>query len=558
MQTLKKVFKFFGYTLALFTLIVIALAVYIHFKTKIEYPVVNEQYYNTLQREKVAENHYRIGNNWLKKNKFGIWEMYLEGTAFERGAIYGKLSEELVQKHEDYFIAQIDKLVPSRTYFHFLRVMIAWFNKDIDQHIPEEYQAEIYGISKSFSNKYDILGEKYLRILNYHAAHDIGHALADYAMVGCTSFSVNNAFSEDSSLLIGRNFDFYMGDNFAKNKLLTIVNPDQGHQFLMYSWAGLAGVVSGMNEKGLSVTLNASKSDLPTESKTPISILAREIVQYASTIEEAVAIAKSRETFVSESLMIGSAIDNKTVIIEKSPINQALYVSETDVVVCSNHYQSKFFQKDSININNIKNSDSQYRKQRVNQLLKQQTPLNISKAVSILRNQKGIDNKDLGMGNPKAVNQLLAHHSIVFKPKQKLVWISTPPYQLGNFIAYNVSAIHSKSDTQNVYIDSLSVAQDTFLATKAYQNFEAYKTTKLKIFDYVNIGIPLSLSTQEIETYITNNPETYVSYLTLGDYFAKKGNCTQAIIYYKTALTKEVASLNETNLIKNKISKCQN
>lgn len=537
-------------------MLLVALFTFVHFRSQIEYPEVDKAKYENLVREKVGENHYRIGNNWLKLNQFGVWEMYIEGDPYERGVIYGKLAEELVQKHEDYFIAQIDKLIPSRFFFNFLRVMIGWFNRDIDKHITAEYQQEIYGVSQSFSDEYDILGDKYLRILNYHAAHDIGHALADYAIVGCTSFSVNKEFSADSGLLIGRNFDFYMGDDFAKNKLVTIVNPTEGYQFLMYSWAGLMGVVSGMNEKGLTVTLNASKSDLPTESKTPISILAREILQYASTIDEAIAIAKKRETFVSESLMIGSAIDNRTVLIEKTPLSQDVFVSETDIVVCSNHYQSKLFANDSINLWNIKNSDSENRRLRVNKLLKEEVPLDINEAVSILRDQKSLDGKDIGMGNPKSVNQLLAHHSIIFKPNKGLVWISTPPYQLGNFIAYSVKDIGPKSDQSEVNIVNLTLPADSFLQTKAYQNFEEFKLTKHKIFDYVNVGIETTLNKEEILTYINDNPNSYVTYLTLGDYFYKKGEIENAQNAYNAALVKNVSSLMEEELIKKKIALC--
>jgi len=183
MKLLRKIFKYLGYTFAVLLVLLVILSVYVYFETKIEYPKVDEAKYSNLKREKVGENHYRIGNNWIKLNKYGVWEMYVEGSPYERGRIYGELSKELVQKHEDYFIAQLDKMIPSRFYFHFLRVMIAWFNKDIDKYVQEEYLEEMYGVSRSFSDKYDILGDKYLRILNYHAAHDIGHALAEYAMV---------------------------------------------------------------------------------------------------------------------------------------------------------------------------------------------------------------------------------------------------------------------------------------------------------------------------------------------------------------------------------------
>ena len=56
-------------------------------------------------------------------------------------------------------------------------------------HIPEAYKAEIYGLSKYASDDYSYLAENYLRMLYLHGAHDIGHALQDLALVGCSSFA---------------------------------------------------------------------------------------------------------------------------------------------------------------------------------------------------------------------------------------------------------------------------------------------------------------------------------------------------------------------------------
>jgi len=548
---LKIALKIFGGIL----LSLLVLFIFFLFMIRVPTPSVNAAITPaTYSRIQIAKDYYKVNNSWLKRNEYGIWEMYLEGNAYERGVVYGVLAKELIEKQESAFVNQLNTLVPNKLYQFFLKGFVAWFNKDIYKFIPEENLKEIYGVSLSFSDKFDFIGPKYYRILNYHAAHDIGHALNDFNLVGCTSFAVNKKYSADSSLLIGRNFDFTLGDEFAANKLLIFIKPDSGYKFATYSWAGFTGVVSGMNEKGITVTLNASRSDIPYSSKEPISILAREILQYAKNISEAVAITKKRETFVSESILIGSGEDNKAIIIEKSPQKIDVFSSSSDLIVCANHYQGSLFHTDSMNINNIKNSDSEYRFERMNELIKTETPINYLKAIDILRNKQGLENKNIGYGNPKSLNQLVAHHSIVFKPKEGKMWVSTTPYQLGEFICYDLNSLF-KNDTDYI-VQGLNVPADPFLQTNDFANYQAYKKMKQKIKMFTLAGVPFNLDKKTEMDFIQNNPNTYITYSVLGDYYLKTKDYASAKKYFLQSLNYDVASLNEVNLLRKNIELC--
>jgi isopenicillin-N N-acyltransferase-like protein len=511
--------------------------------------------YESMKTKRInyGNNTYVLGNNWLRKSESGLWEAYIEGNPFERGLAFGRLTRELLFFQETTFIEQIRELIPSDGYLRVLKYFVAFFNRNLDKNIPVEYQYEIFGTSISCSPEYNFIGSGYQRQLNYHAAHDIGHALQGMHMVGCTSFSVWNGSSADSSLLVARNFDFYMGKKFAENKIVCFVNPSEGFKFMMITWADMIGAVSGMNEKGLTVTLNAAKSSIPTQAATPVTILAREILQYASTIREAYEISKKRRLFVSESIMIGSAIDRRTAIIEKSPHASDLVYSSTDRLICSNHYQGRVFSNDEINLENIRGSDSYARYQRVKELLNRYKVLDVESGVKILRDRKSLGDIDAGMGNPLSINQLIAHHAVVFKPESLQVWISTAPWQLGRFMAYDLKKIFNLDiekikKHEEIASCALAIPSDTFLTSPAYRNFREFQIMKEQLHRYKKNREKLPDSFAE--KYILSNPSLYLTYVYLGDYYNQMEMYDKAYSSYQAALTKKLPGLDEADRLK--------
>lgn len=503
-----------------------------------------------LQRTEHGDGFYTIKDNWFRHSKSGLYELYVEGDAFERGVINGKLTKELVVRQEDHFAEQITKLVPSKFKRNFLKYLIGFFNRKLDKNVTEEYKEEIYGVSESASPAYQYLGTNYQRILNYHAAHDIGHAVQNLALVGCTSFGTWGSMSADSTMIIGRNFDFWVGDKFSEDKIVAFFNPKKGHKFMTVTWGGFVGAVSGMNDQGVSVTINAAKTALPTGSATPVSIVTREILQYAKNIQEAIAIAKSRKMFVSESFLVASAADNKAVIIEKTPDDLDVYDPKKEFIVCTNHFQSTGLGKTKMNIEQEHESASSYRYKRLMELLDANGKNTVQKTVNILRDQKGLNGADIGMGNEKAINQLIAHHSIVFEPKKLIVWVSTSPWQLGKYVAYDlhkVFAMKGMKENNEIADSSLTIAPDSFLLTPAYKNFVAFRNIKQQILDGGT-----NVNTNEL---VSSNPEFYNTYVLAGDYLYKQKEYAAALQNYNIALTKVIATKKEEDHIKEQIKK---
>ena len=560
----QKIKKIVLKTLLVFLILIVGLFIYGYFAIRIEVPVIKVDTTQKWQRETISENFYAVKNNWLKKHPSGLWELYVEGSPYERGIANGMLTKELHAFQEDAFIHQIKILIPSDAYLNFLKYFVGYFNRHLPDYIIPEYKEEIFGISKFASDKYDFIAPKYHRILNYHGAHDIGHALQDKNMtVGCTSFSVWDKKSEDGKLLVGRNFDFYGGDDFAKNKIVQFTNPTTGYQFATVTWSGFIGACSGMNVKGLTVTINAAKSSIPSGVATPIALLAREILQYAKNIDEAIVIAKKRKVFVSESILIGSAEDNRTVSIEKAPEKMDVYeVPNSNQIICPNHYQGADFKNDLPNLNNIIESSSLYRNVRLKQLLGNTETINYTQAASILRNQKGLNDKNIGLTNEKSLNQLIAHHAVIFKPQDKLMWVSSNPFQCGEFICYNLDSVFAKAKylKADIFINEpkLTISEDPFLKTQGYQNFIHFKHLKNYIQFITKKSLRSTLTPQLENAFIRSNQESYYMYQLLGDYYASRSNKEKAIEYYNLALTKVIATLKEEKQIKENLNKLTN
>ncbi|WP_278379214.1 C45 family autoproteolytic acyltransferase/hydolase [Chryseobacterium arthrosphaerae] len=508
---------------------------------------------------RINDSTFSYNQNYLTKNRQQLWELYIKGNPLQLGYNNGALTQNLMQKQEGIFFSKVEGFVPSKFKQKLLRGFLKWYNRKMYLNVREDYQAELYGLSQYSSDRYDFIAPKYLRNLYLHGAHDIGHAMQDLAMVGCSSLAVWNENTEDGDLLIGRNFDFYVGDDFAQNKLVEFVDPEDGIPYMSVSWPGMIGVVSGMNKEGITVTINAGKSKIPLTAKTPISLVTREILQYAKNIEEAIAIAKKRKVFVSESILVGSAADKNAVIIEVSPKNFGVYrVQNSSRVLCTNHFQSDAYKDDKRNLKHIEESHSEYRYEKLQELLQEEEKLNPEKMASILRNTSGLQDEKIGYGNEKALNQLLAHHGVIFSPQKRLVWVSSNPYQLGEFVCYDLNEIFSDKGLQpdDFSKQELNIARDPFADSKEFRNYEEYRKVSMQVNNAADNKE--NLTDDFLIHYKSLNPDFWKVYYTTGKYYFSKKEYSKAKTEFETAMTKEITTVPDRKEIQKYLKKTLN
>jgi isopenicillin-N N-acyltransferase like protein len=186
----------------------------------------------------------------------------------------------------------------------------------------------------------------------------------------------------------------------------------------------------------------------------------------------------------------------------------------------------------------METSASPYRYKRVEQLMEQSGKISVEKAVSILRDPNGLNDREIGLGNEKTINQFVAHHGIIFQPEKKLVWVSSPPWQLGKFVCYDLNKVFGMRMTRNVeiYEPSMTIAADSSLLKPKVRNF-------LKALPY---RLPFS-SRENLnpDSVISWNPNDYYMYMLAGDYYFDRKDFHRAKNFYEQGLTKEIATAEE-------------
>jgi hypothetical protein len=384
-----------------------------------------------------------LGKSWVGERE-GLTVIYLKGSPFEIGYADGVLMQATMHTLENQFLEMIRGYVPQHWVMEILKNYVIYRNRHLSDFVPLDYRTQIYATTLGCPDIHPEEGNFYNRLLNYHAAHDVSYMMIDNpfisARAGCTAFGAWGNATENKHLITGRNFDWEAAEVFSTNRVVEMCEPDGKIPFISLSWAGMAGVVSGMNRAGVSVTVNGAPSKLPDTTATPVAIVAREIMERAHNLDEALNILRDAKVFVSTLWLVGSRADGKFVVVEKTPGATNVREPEGDSIVCPNHFETAGLKDDARNTNYMAEATSVSRETRLKELLRQSDgKIDPALSAEFLRDRNLPGGVFAGDGNRATLNAFIATHATVMDLSDGIFWAASPPNQLGKFVAFDVS-----------------------------------------------------------------------------------------------------------------------
>jgi hypothetical protein len=413
----------------------------------------------------------RDGKTWLGKSwtggREGLTVVYLKGSPLEIGYADGVLMQEKMHTLENEFLKMIQGYVPKHWVMELLKNYVIYRNRHLSDFVPVDYRTEIYGTTLGCSDIHPEEGNFYNRLLNYHAAHDVSYMMIDNPFIsraGCTAFGAWSNATVNGHLITGRNFDWEAAEVFSRDRVVEMCEPDGGIPFISLSWAGMAGVVSGMNRAGISVTVNGAPSALPKEIGTPVAIVAREILQNARNLDESLKILRDAKVFVSTIWLVGSRADGKFVVVEKTPGATSVREADGDSIVCPNHFETAGLKDNPRNTNYMAEATSVSREKRMLELIQTNYgKIGAVQAVNFLRDRDLPGGIFAGDGHRGSLNAFIATHAVVMDLSDGIFWAASPPNQLGKFVAFDVNDFSHE-------LPELTVPADEILADGEYEH----------------------------------------------------------------------------------------
>ncbi|MCU0703815.1 MAG: C45 family peptidase [Fimbriiglobus sp.] len=196
--------------------------------------------------------------------------------------------------------------------------------------IPADYLAEMEAMAK-------------------HSGHDLGllvlvNTIYDLSSgMGCSTLIAEKERSATGGVLFGRLFDWSPTKGLPERTAVVVMKPEKKHAFAMITITPITGVVSGMNDAGLSVTINEirlrdskDKAEFNWEG-TPTLLAFRRVLEECSTVGEAEKLVRDMKRTTAACMTIADATGGA--VFEITPKSVEVRKANQGVCLCCNDFR---------------------------------------------------------------------------------------------------------------------------------------------------------------------------------------------------------------------------
>ena len=171
------------------------------------------------------------------------------------------------------------------------------------KHFPPQYIEEINGIVEGLKAA-GVNDVTYEELLIAACVAELLHHDPN-APPGCSNFAVFGQWTPDRRLLHARNLDWTIGKGAQEDAVTLVWQPQGGDPFMMITYAGAIGGVSGMNSQ--QITIGEMTVSSPEESfdGIPLQIIMRMVLEQAATLEQAVGVIQKGPRTLGWNFVIG-------------------------------------------------------------------------------------------------------------------------------------------------------------------------------------------------------------------------------------------------------------
>ncbi len=248
----------------------------------------------------------------------GVRVFRVEGTPAEIGRRVGRnFRDEIRFLFKEYFETYTED--PE------LRDKFVENAKNLEKYLSDDERAELKGLAEGAELDWE-------HVLIVHTFLDA------IRIVNCSTFVLEPPATKNDTVIFGRNLDFPGRGVAHKHSMVMVYSPKGKYSFASVTWPGLAGVLSGMNEHGLSLAVMNVYHKKDTVQGVPYVLLFRRVLETCKTFDEAKAFLEKADRTCGNNLMVVDA-SGKCGVFELDHEQCKVREPEEGAIIATNHWR---------------------------------------------------------------------------------------------------------------------------------------------------------------------------------------------------------------------------